>query len=321
VTSTDDLAEGVLGGDRRSLAKAITLVESSKPEDRAAANELLQAVLPATGGAVRVGISGPPGVGKSTLIEVLGQRLVSEGCRVAVLAVDPSSARTGGSILGDKTRMADLGRHPDAFVRPSPSRGDLGGVTRRTRAVLLLCEAAGFDVVLVETVGVGQSEITASHMVDTFVLLAAPAGGDDLQGVKRGIVELADVIAVTKADGDLAAAANRAEADLRHAVGFLRARHAGWVPQVVQVSAFTVQGIDALWDAVRAHRAVLAQRGALEDLRAAQAVRAMWAEVEEGLRERLRGPHAKADDLEAEVAAGRIAAEVAAARVLGGLEA
>jgi LAO/AO transport system kinase len=316
----EELAAGVLRGDRRSLAKAITLVESSKPDDRRAANTLLETVLPATGGAVRVGISGPPGVGKSTLIEVLGQRLVDQGARVAVLAVDPSSARTGGSILGDKTRMADLGRLPDAFVRPSPSRGDVGGVTRRTRAVLLLCEAAGYDVVLVETVGVGQSEVAVSHMVDTFVLLAAPGGGDDLQGVKRGIIELADVIAVTKADGDLATAANRAEADLRHAVGFLRPRHPWWSPRVVQVSAVTGHGVDSLWEAVGAHRAALSEEGALDELRADQAVRAMWDEVEEGLRARLRGPRAQADGLEADVAAGRIPAEVAAARVLDWLE-
>jgi LAO/AO transport system kinase len=249
---------------------------------------------------VRVGLSGAPGVGKSTLVEALGVRLVESGEHVAVLAVDPSSTRSGGSILGDKTRMADLARHPAAFIRPSPSRGDLGGVTRRTREVLLLCEAAGFGVVLVETVGVGQSEVAVADLVDTFVLLIGPGGGDELQGVKRGIMELADVIAVTKADGDLASAAGRVQADHRQAVAFLRRRHPAWEPRVIACSGLTGHGVDELWQAVRDHRHTI--RADLGDIRAGQAVRWFWDEVEAGLVERLMAETGSARANEAEIA-------------------
>jgi LAO/AO transport system kinase len=296
----------LVDGDRRALARAITLVESTRDDHRAEAVALLDEVLPRTGGAVRLGISGPPGVGKSTFIEALGLHLVDAGHRVAVLAVDPTSSRSGGSILGDKTRMAELARRPEAYVRPSPSGGDLGGVARRTGEALLLCEAAGYDVVLVETVGVGQSEVAVGDLVDTFVLLVAAGGGDELQGIKRGIMELADVVVVTKADGDLLAAANRAEADHRHAVMFMRNRLAGWLPPVLSASAITGRGIPETWTAVEDHRAALGDAG-LAALRREQAVRAMWQEIESGLRARLlRRPEARStvDALEAAVRAG-----------------
>ena len=225
----------MVDGDRRALARAITLVESTRADHRAEAEALLAEVLPHTGDAIRVGISGAPGAGKSTFIEALGLHLVAHGHRVAVLAVDPSSTRSGGSILGDKTRMEQLTRSPHAFVRPSPTGGTLGGVARRTREAMLLCEAAGFDVVLVETVGVGQSEVKVAAMVDLFLVLVAPGGGDELQGLKRGIMELADLVVVNKADGDLAAAAAHTAADYAAALHLVRPRIAGWTPRVLHV--------------------------------------------------------------------------------------
>ena len=232
-------AERLRAGDRRALARSITLIESTLPERRAEAAALLDEVLPATGNAVRLGVSGTPGSGKSTFIDELGTRLTAAGHRVAVLAVDPSSRRSGGSIMGDKTRMERLARDPAAFIRPSPSGGTLGGVARRTREAALVCEAAGFDVIVIETVGVGQSETAVADMVDCFVLVAAPGGGDELQGIKRGIMELADVVVVTKADGDLVPAANRTAADHRHAVHLLHGAHP---PPVLSGSAFTGGG-------------------------------------------------------------------------------
>ncbi len=308
-------------GDRRSLAKAITLVESTRPADREESAELLSRLLPLTGGAIRVGISGPPGVGKSTLLEVLGLRLLDAGHRVAVLAVDPTSPRSGGSILGDKTRMADLARHPGAYVRPSPSGGDLGGVTRRTNEVVLLCEAAGYDVVLIETVGVGQSEVAVADLVDTFVLLVAAGAGDELQGVKRGIMELADVVAVTKADGELAAAARRAEADHRHAVHFLRQRHPAWAPAVLSTSAATGEGIAELWQAVVAHREALGAD--LDRLRADQRERWLDREVREAALEVLLAQDGLADavdELRAAVRAGTVVPSAAGPRLRNALE-
>jgi LAO/AO transport system kinase len=250
------------------------LVESRRPDHRAVALELLDLLLPSTGAAVRVAITGTPGGGKSTLIEALGIRLVDAGSRVAVLAVDPTSKRSGGSILGDKTRMAELSRRDEAYVRPSPAGDALGGVARRTREALLTCEAAGFDVVIVETVGVGQSETAVADLVDTFVLLAAPGGGDELQGVKRGVMELADVVAVTKADGDLRPAAERSAADLAGALRFVRPRHASWTPTVGTVSAVAGTGLDDLWTTVLAHREALVAAGDLDRLRSEQAV--LW---------------------------------------------
>jgi LAO/AO transport system kinase len=316
---TAALADGITAGDRRALARSITLVESTRPDQRADAAVLVDAVLPATGGAVRVGVSGTPGAGKSTFVDELGSRLIAAGHRVAVLAVDPSSRRSGGSIMGDKTRMERLARDPQAFIRPSPSGGTLGGVARRTREALLLCEAAGFDVVLVETVGVGQSETVVADMVDCFVLLAAPGGGDELQGIKRGIMELADVIVVNKADGDLAPAARRAVADHRHAVHLLRPRYPGWTVPVVPVSALAGTGVDEAWAEVERFHAHLREGGELERLRAAQAVEWMWAEMRERLVESLRADEhvaAKLADVERAVRAGKVSPTTAAHELL-----
>lgn len=316
---SDDLAAGLVAGDRRALARAVTLVESSRDDDRARAVELLAAVHPHAGGTHRIGISGPPGAGKSTFVEALGIHLLSAGHRVAVLAVDPTSTRSGGSILGDKTRMAELARRPEAYIRPSPSGGDLGGVAARTGEAITLCEAAGYDIVLVETVGVGQSEVAVADLVDTFTLLVSPGGGDELQGVKRGIMELADVVVVTKADGDLLDAARRAEADHRHAVHFLRRRVEAWEPPVLAASALTGAGIAEVWDALVAHRRTLAEVGALDQLRRQQAVTAFWRDVERGLIRRLRADHAGAarlGELEGDVAAGAVPPSTAAWRAL-----
>jgi LAO/AO transport system kinase len=313
-----NLAADVRAGDRRALARAITLVESTRADHRAEAAALLEEVLPHTGAARRLGVSGVPGSGKSTLIEALGLHAIGAGHQVAVLAVDPSSARSGGSILGDKTRMSELGRHPDAFIRPSPSSGTLGGVARRTREALLLCEAAGFELVIVETVGVGQSEIAVADLVDLFLLVASPAGGDELQGIKRGIMELADLIVVNKADGDLAAAANRAAADLRHAVHLLRPKRPGAEVEVRTASALTGEGVPELWAAIEAAHDHLAAT-ALPQLRAQQSVAWMWSEVTDTLLDRLKAdPEVRAHlaDLEAQVAAGSRPAASAAQELL-----
>jgi LAO/AO transport system kinase len=317
------LVAGVRGGDRRALARAITLVESTRADHAEQAAEVLAAVLPDTGEAVRVGISGPPGVGKSTFIEALGAHLTDSGTKLAVLAVDPSSARSGGSILGDKTRMERLTRDPKAFVRPSPSGTTVGGVARRTREALLLCEAAGYGVVLVETVGVGQSDTAVAEMVDTFALLVSPGGGDELQGIKRGVMELADLVVVTKADGDLAAAARQAEADHRHALHLLRPRFEDWRPPVLTCSARAGTGIDEVWAAVLDHRATLERTGALRHLRAEQARAWLWSEVRERLLAGLRADPAVrrlAPALEARVLAGELAPPAAAAELLAAHE-
>jgi LAO/AO transport system kinase len=273
----DDYKAGVEAGDRAILSRAITLIESRNPEHGALAQKLLQAVLPRTGGARRVGITGVPGVGKSTLIDQLGLNLIAEGKRVAVLAVDPSSTRSGGAILGDKTRMGRLALERDGFIRPSPSSGVLGGVARATRETLSLCEAAGFDVVLVETVGVGQSETTVAGMVDIFVALMLPGAGDDLQGIKRGVIELADVIAVNKADGDNHKRARLAASDYRAALRMIAPASPAWTPRVITVSGQANQGLDTLWQTVEDHRAALDATGELAARRRAQAVAAMRA--------------------------------------------
>jgi LAO/AO transport system kinase len=289
------LADAVRSGDRRALARALTLVESTRLDHRAQADALLRLLLPATGGAIRVGISGAPGVGKSSFIEALGLHLADAGKRVAVLAVDPSSEVSGGSILGDKTRMDRLSTHANAFIRPSPARGALGGVARRSRESLLLMEAAGYDVALVETVGVGQSETAVAEMTDSFVVLLAPAGGDDLQGIKKGIIELADLLVVTKADGDLVPIAERARADYASALSLL-ATGSGWQPRALSCSSVTGEGIGEVWGAVLAHRAALGEPG-LAGKRAAQARRWMWREVEEGLIDALKADPAVASHL------------------------
>jgi LAO/AO transport system kinase len=312
-----ELARQVVDGDRRALARAITLVESTRADHRAEAEALLAEVLPHVGGAVRVGISGAPGAGKSTFIEALGSHLVEHDHRVAVLAVDPSSTRSGGSILGDKTRMEQLTRSPRAFVRPSPTGGTLGGVARRTREALLLCEAAGFDVVLVETVGVGQSEVKVAAMVDLFLVLVAPGGGDELQGLKRGIMELADLVVVNKADGDLAATAAHTAADYSAALHLVRPRIPDWSPRVLLCSALTGAGIPEVWDAVAEFRDAV--EGSLPRLRADQAREWMWSEVTDSLLEGLTADATAADlarRLEAEVADGTITPTAAARAVV-----
>jgi LAO/AO transport system kinase len=313
------LAAGVARGERRALARAITLVESTRADHAAAGAAVLDQLLPRTGAAVRVGISGTPGAGKSTFIEALGLHLIGQGLRVAVLAVDPSSARSGGSILGDKTRMEGLVRAPEAFIRPSPSGGSLGGVARRTREALLLCEAAGFDVVLVETVGVGQSETAVDDLVDTFCLLVSPGGGDELQGIKRGIMELADVVVVNKADGDLAASAAHAASDYAHALHLVRRKLPAWEPRVLQASALEGRGVAEVWEAVGAHRQALAEGGDLDRRRAAQARAWLWSEVTDRLVTSFRRDPAVVGllpALEAEVAAGTRSPTTAALRLL-----
>jgi len=314
-----ELAQRVLAGDRRALARAITLVESTRSDHRREATALLDEVLPRTGGSVRVGISGTPGAGKSTFIEALGLHLVDRAHRVAVLAVDPSSGRSGGSILGDKTRMGELTRRDQAFVRPSPTGGTLGGVARRTREALLLCEAAEFDVVVVETVGVGQSEAAVASMVDVFVLVLAPGAGDELQGIKRGVIELADIVAVNKADGDLAATAKAVAADYASALRLVRPRTPGWEPRVLLVSALEGRGVDELWRVLEEFRTSMDESGALERRRAEQAREWMWAEVSESLLESLRHDDrvaALAEQLEGEVAAGSVSPSAAAQQML-----
>ncbi len=313
------LAERVLAGDRQALARAITLIESTRPDHRSQAEELLERLLPHTGQSIRVGISGVPGVGKSTFTEAFGLHVIGKGHRVAVLAVDPSSRRGGGSILADKTRMVELARSSDAFIRPSPSGGTLGGVARRTREAMLACEAAGFDVVLVETVGVGQSETAVADMTDMFLLLLQPGGGDELQGLKKGIMEIADLLLVNKADGDLEAAARRTAADYEAALRMLRPASANWRPLVRQCSALTGTGIPEVWETVESHRETLEARGEIAARRESQARAWMWNEVHESLAAALRAsPRVKAGigELEAAVAAGEVTPTAAAQRVL-----
>ncbi len=316
---SDALAHKVLAGDRRALARAITLIESTRTDHRRAAEALLESLVPKAGDSVRLGFSGVPGVGKSTFIEVFGLDAIARGHRVAVLAVDPSSKRSGGSILGDKTRMELLARNDAAFIRPSPTGGTLGGVARRTREAMLACEAAGFDVVIVETVGVGQSEAAVADMVDLFMLLLLPGAGDELQGIKRGIVELADLVVVNKSDGDLAAAATHAAAEYRHALALLRPPVEGWHVPVLQVSAAETRGIDEVWQAVSNYRDAMTGSGAWEYRRSRQARSWMWSEIEEGLAERFRDhPSVRKSlaALEVRVASGAITPTAAAQELL-----
>jgi LAO/AO transport system kinase len=265
-----ELKDGILSGDRGALSRAITLAESSRPEDQTKAQELIAELLPKTGGSARVGLTGVPGAGKSTTIEALGLWLVERGKKVAVLTIDPSSARTGGSILGDKTRMQNLSVSEDAYIRPSPTGGVLGGVARRTREAILLCEAAGYDVVLVESVGVGQSESELADLVDTLCLLLVPGTGDELQGIKRGIMETADVVVVNKADGERVNLAKRARGDFRQAIHMLPPSTPGWETPVLTASALEGTGLAEIWDAVEGHREVLAESGLLAERRSHQ---------------------------------------------------
>ena len=313
------LAERLLDGDRRALAKAITLVESTRVDHGEQAAMLLEQIMPHTGNSIRLGVSGAPGVGKSTFIESLGNALTEWGHQVAVLAVDPTSAVSGGSILGDKTRMETLSVNPKAFVRPSPAGRTLGGVTRRTRESLLLCEAAGYDVIIVETVGVGQSETAVSDMTDMFLLLLSPGGGDDLQGIKRGIMELADLVLVNKADGDQARLASQTVADYRGALHFMQARTPSWTPQVESCSALNNKGMDEVWTIVKAFRGALTESGELAVLRAQQARAWMWAETAELLIVGLKNHSAVKSlvpTLESAVLKGELPATVAAQRLI-----
>ncbi len=313
-----ELAAGVRRGERAVLARAITLVESRRADHRETAHALVQELLPATGKAIRIGITGAPGVGKSTTIDALGTFLTGKGHNVAVLAVDPSSARTGGSILGDKTRMPRLAVDPNAFVRPSPSAGTLGGVAARTRESMLLCEAAAYDVVLVETVGIGQSETAVAEMTDFFLVLMLPGAGDELQGLKKGIIELADMIAVNKADGDNMKRARAAAAEYRAALHILTPRSPHWNPPVLTYSALTGEGIAALWDQVLAHRERLLAAGEHGARRRAQQVRWMWTMLEERLLGRLRsdpGTRPKLRQIETAVASGELSPAVAVDRI------
>lgn len=285
--SSEELAYGVLARERAMLSRAITLTESSLPVHQEQAQDVLQRLLPRTGKAMRVGISGVPGVGKSSFIEALGLRLIEQGHRVAVLAIDPSSQRSGGSILGDKTRMAELSLRDEAFIRPSPTGGHLGGVTRVTRESLLLCEAAGFDVILVETVGVGQSETVVSEMVDCYLVLMLPGAGDELQGIKKGVLELADIIAVNKADGTSYNDARQARAAYQRALSILQPS-SSWKPLALTCSALTGDGLDELWQQVRNHRRQMIDTGELVERREQQNVRWMWSMVDQRMLDSLK---------------------------------
>jgi LAO/AO transport system kinase len=315
-TASDrDLAKQVRAGDRAALARAITLVESKKADHRERSQELLKILLPSTGNAVRVGITGVPGVGKSTTIDALGTYLTDKRHRVAVLAVDPSSVRTGGSILGDKTRMQRLANDARAFIRPSPAAGTLGGVASRTRETMLLCEAAGYDVVLVETVGAGQSEVAVSDMTDSFVALMLPGAGDELQGMKKGLLELADVVAVNKAEGENRARAKAAAGALKAALHLIAGSAGGYEAPVLTYSALAGEGIEVLWQAVLDHRARLERGGRLAEKRRAQKVRWMWTLIDERFRARLRSDTAirsRLRSLEVAVAAGKVPPALAA---------
>ena len=313
------LADGVTAGNRRMLAQAITLIESTRSDHRAAASALLERLMPSAGNSIRLGISGIPGVGKSTFIEALGNHVIDTGHRVAVLTVDPSSAISGGSILGDKTRMEELSRRDEAYIRPSPAGKTLGGVTRRSREAMILCEAAGFDVIIVETVGVGQSETKVADMTDMFLLLLLPGAGDELQGIKRGIVELADLILINKADDGLADLARRAAAEYRGALQLLHPRSPNWKVEVKCCSARDSIGIDDAWETVLSHHGMLESTGELEVRRAAQARDWLWSDVTDNLVDAFRSDpqvREQLSSLEAATSAGQMPPTVAARKLL-----
>jgi LAO/AO transport system kinase len=319
ILSLDQYVSGVLSGDRAVIARAITLIESRNPDHQSMAQDMIVQLLPHSGNAHRVGITGVPGVGKSTFIDALGTDLTEKGHRVAVLAVDPTSSRTGGSILGDKTRMEKLSRDDKAFIRPSPASGTLGGVTRTTRETMIICEAAGFDSILVETVGVGQSETAVSEMVDFFLVLTIAGAGDELQGIKRGVLELADMIAVNKADGDNKQRAARAAGEYANAMHLMTPASPNWTPPVVQCSGLHRIGLVELWEQVVQHRDRLTETGELEATRRDQILRWMWAMVEDRLMTSLRtdpGVASGIGALEQDVAAGRLTPTMAADRIL-----
>ena len=313
------LIAGVLGRQRRALAKAITLIESVRPDHQARAQQVLSALLPHTGNAMRIGISGAPGAGKSTFIEALGLHLIAAGKRIAILAVDPSSSVSGGSILGDKTRMELLCQREEAFIRPSPSAGSLGGVAEKTREAMLLCEAAGFDVIIVETVGVGQSETAVAGMADVFVLLQLPNAGDDLQAIKKGIVELADLVLINKADLDPKAAAFT-RAQWNNALAMLRHPSPQWTPPVLAISALNNEGIAAFWQDIERFRAIMQASGEFAAKRRHQSLAWMWTHIESGLRQSFKNHPAvrrTLPDLSRAVEAGQTTPTAAARQLLG----
>jgi LAO/AO transport system kinase len=315
----EELAARIRSRDRAALARAITLVESTKPAHRARAQELLQVLLPDTGKAHRIGVTGVPGVGKSTAIDQLGMNLIASGHRVAVLAVDPTSRRTGGSILGDKTRMQRLSSDENAFIRPSPTSGTLGGVARRTRETMLLVEAAGYDVVIVETVGVGQSETAVAEMVDFFLVLLLAGGGDDLQGIKKGIVEIADMIVINKADGDNVTRASRSAAEYQGALNLLTPVSPSWSPPVLTMSARENNGLDVLWQKIEEHKRIMTSTGAFLARRQTQAVTWMHDMLADRLMDEVRGRPGIVEQmgqLEAEVRLGRLTPAMAVESVM-----
>jgi len=317
--SPQQYADGIASGDRAVLARAITLIESTRPQHQELAHQVLQLLMDRTGSAVRLGITGVPGVGKSTTIDQLGINLVEAGHKVAVLAVDPTSKRTGGSILGDKTRMARLAIHPDAFIRPSPTSGTLGGVTRKTRETMALVEAAGFGVIIVETVGVGQSEVAVADMVDFFLVLLLPGGGDDLQGIKKGIIEIADMIAINKADGENVNRAKAAAAEYRNALHILAPQSQTWSPPVITISGARNVGLDDLWAKVMQHRDLTTASGEFDARRQNQAVAWMRDMLQERLMAALKANPDVARELpgiEADVRAGRLLPTLAVGRVM-----
>mgnify|MGYP003692564527 CR=1 FL=1 len=320
MTNSERMIEGISEGNRRALGRLITLIESTRIDHREAAMDAINQLHKPKKNTVRIGISGVPGVGKSSFIEAFGLHVIEQGHRVAVLAVDPSSPKTGGSILGDKTRMEQLARNPDAFIRPTPSAGSLGGVARRTRETIIAVEAASFDVVLVETVGVGQSEYAVADLVDMFVLLVAPGGGDDLQGIKKGIVEMADLVVVTKCDGDLIPAANRAFQDYRSALHMLNPGSSGWIPKILKTSAHSAEGLDEVWSAITEFHKMMGETGALDAKRADQATSWMWDEVTSTLLKRIKTASVQVRDLEAAVRNGDITPSEAAQRILSDFE-
>ena len=317
--SVTELAEALREGDRSALARAITLVESTRRDHRDKAQELLLEVMSDAGSAMHVGITGVPGVGKSTSIEALGMHLIELGHRVAVLAVDPSSTRTGGSILGDKTRMSKLAVHPDAYIRPSPTSGTLGGVAKATRETIVLLEAAGFDVILVETVGVGQSEVTVANMVDTFVFLTLARTGDQLQGIKKGVLELADIVVVNKADGAHAVEAKKAARELAGAIRLIYPRDTTWLPPVLTMSALEGTGLGELWEMVEKHRRVLTDAGEFEARRRTQQVDWTWSLVRDTVLDRVLshpGVRQIKKDIEERVRQGELTPALAAQQIL-----